>query len=59
MIKISVNCPECGEEIEKKVFIIDNSSLNISAYEQQDWKCEICEKEFFSGDFELLTEDEI
>jgi len=58
-IKISVPCPDCGEDIIAPLYMADNSPISISIFEQEEWRCDQCNKTFYSGDFELLSEDEI
>jgi len=61
-IKITATCPECDEEM---FFYLgdftggDEPSVDISVFEQTEFECEKCHKKFYTGDIDLLGEDEI
>lgn len=59
-----MECPECSEVIRhglpalvKYENEVPEVSWNIAA--QKKWHCENCDKSYYTGDFEVLNEDEI
>lgn len=57
-MKISVNCASCGEEIVHNVWCQDGI-VPLAMFEGNSFECEHCGKTSYTGDMEVLSEDDI
>lgn len=62
MLKISVDCQECGKTIVKDINFMTNAeevSVPLGMFEHMEWFCEDCEITWLTGDLELINEADL
>jgi len=61
-IKLTASCPECNELMGFYLGDFtggENPEVDISCFEQVTFHCDKCDKDFYTGDFDLLSDEDL
>ena len=56
MVNLCVYCDNCGEEIQKEVYAVDND-VEVSMFAQSDWHCSNCGHTSIIGDIDVIDKE--